>query len=125
MKTYARWLFGTAALFNISIALNLLVLRYWVVSPLMPLDPIRGTNVLFANFSGAFVGLFGIVYVLIAIDPAKYRLYIPLGAVGKLLAVACAAAAWLMGAVPWQMPATTGVDLVYAVLFFDYLRRTA
>jgi len=78
MRTYARWLFGTAAVFNL----------------------------------------------LVAGDPVTFRPYIHLGAVGKLLAVACTVWPWWIGAVPWTMLAPVGPDLIYALLFLDFLRRT-
>lgn len=124
MKTYARWLFGTSVVFNIAVALGLLVFRYLFPLPFMPLDPIGGTNLVFANFTGLLVGMFGIIYALIAIDPVKFRLYIPLGIAGKLLALVGVVVPWLGGAVPVQLPALGCIDLIYAILFFDYLRRT-
>jgi hypothetical protein len=124
MKSYARWLFGTAAFFNIAVALDLLVLRYWFPSPLLPLDPIHGTNLVLANLAGVLAGSFGYAYARIAGDPVRFRPYIHLGAIGKLLAVASAVWPWAVGAVPWQLPALTSLDLIYALLFFDYLRRT-
>jgi len=124
MRAYGRWLFGTAVVFNIAVALDLLLLRYWFPSPLLPLDPIGGTNLVLADFTGLLVGMFGIVYAAIAVDPVKFRLYIPLGIAGKLLAVVSTVVPWLMGAVRWKIPALTGIDLIYAALFFDFLRRT-
>jgi hypothetical protein len=124
MKSYARWLFGTSVIFNIAVALDVLILRHWFVTPFLPLDPIHGTNLVSAVFTGLLVGMFGIVYACIAFDPVRFRLYIPLGVAGKLLAVASTTVPWLLGAVPWNVPALTGLDLIYALLFFDYLRRT-
>ena len=59
MRTYARWLFGTAAFFNLLVGFNLLFLRYWLQTPLLPLDPIGGTNLVLANLAGLLVASFG------------------------------------------------------------------
>jgi hypothetical protein len=124
MKTYARVLFGTAALFNVLVGLNLVLLRYWFQSPALHLDPIGGTNLVLANLAGLLVISFGYAYARVAGDPVKFRPYIHLGAIGKLLAVAGTVWPWWIGAVPWKLPALVGIDLIYAVLFLDYLRRT-
>jgi hypothetical protein len=124
MRTYARWLFGTAAVFNLLVAFNLVFLRYWVQTPLLPLDPIAGTNLVLANLAGLLVASFGYAYARVAGDPVTFRPYIHLGAVGKLLAVACTVWPWWIGAVPWTMLAPVGPDLIYALLFLDFLRRT-
>lgn len=124
MKTYARWLFGTAAFFNLLVALDLLLLRHWFPSPLLPLDPIGGTNLVLANLAGVLIGSFGYAYARVAGDPVRYRPYIHLGAAGKLLAVGSTVWPWAIGAVSWKLPALVGLDLIYALLFLDYLRRT-
>ena len=124
MKIYARWLFGTAAFFNLLVGFNLVVLRYWVQTPLLHLDPISGTNLVLANLAGLLVGSFGYAYARVAADPVKFRPYIHLGAIGKLLALAGVVWPWWIGAVSWTLPALVSVDLIYAILFLDFLRRT-
>jgi len=124
MKIYAQWLFGTAAFFNLALALDLLFVRRWYASPLMPLDPTHGTNLVLANVAAVLIGSFGYCYARVAGDPARFRPYIHIGAIGKLLAVASAVVPALMHEVSWTLPALTSIDLVYAILFFDYLRRT-
>ena len=117
MKIYARWLFGSAAAFNVLVGLNLVVLRYWVHAPMLPLDPIAGTNLVLANLAGLLVCSFGYAYARVAGDPVKYRPYIHLGAIGKLLAVAGVVLPWWNGGVPWSLPALASIDLIYAALF--------
>jgi len=124
MRTYARWLFGTAAFFNLLVGFNLLFLRYWLQTPLLPLDPIGGTNLVLANLAGLLVASFGYGYARVAGDPVKFRPYIHLGAIGKLLAVIGVLWPWWIGAVSWKLPALASIDMIYAVLFLDYLRRT-
>ena len=123
MKSYARWLFGTAAAFNIAVGLALLWLRPQL-GPLLGLEPVEGTNLVIGNLAGLLVALLGCVYALIAADPPRYRPLIVLGAVGKLLAVVCVVLPWLRGEISASLPALAGGDVVYAALFLDYLRRT-
>ena len=69
MKTYARWLFGTAAAFNILVGLSLVFLR-----PLMQarlgIESAEGANLVFANLAGLLAALLGVIYALIAREPA-------------------------------------------------------
>lgn len=123
MTAYARRLFGIAAAFNFAAGAATVFLRSMLVSGLQ-LDPIRGSNIVIADLFGMFVALFGYAYLLIAINPARYRPYISFGAIGKLLAFACAIAGWLAGLVVWKLPALLSADLVFALLFLDYLRRS-
>jgi hypothetical protein len=123
MRSYARWLFGTAAVLNIAVGSGLLFLRPWL-GPLLRLDPIGGTNLVLANLAGALVLVFGAAYACAAADPAKYRSYIQLGAIGKPLAVAAVVWPWLAGAVSWTLPALALADVAYALLFCDFLRRS-
>jgi len=91
---------------------------------LLPLDPIGGTNLVLANLAGLLVASFGYDYARVAGDPVTFRPYIHLGAIGKLLAVAGVVWPWWIGAVSWKLPALVGIDLIYAILFLDFLRRT-
>jgi hypothetical protein len=119
----ARWLFGTAAVFNLAVAGALLFLRPWL-APLLKLDPMQGSNVVTHNLTACFVGLFGYGFALAAFDPLKYRPIIRLGAIGKLLAVACVAGPWLLGIIPAALPLFIMADLIYALVFIAFLRHT-
>jgi hypothetical protein len=123
MKTYARWLFGLAAAFNLAVGIALLFLRPMLL-PRLGFDPVTGSNIVNANLVGMFVALFGGCYLMVALDPVTYRPYIPVGAIGKLLAIACGVVPWLTGALSMKPPPLLAVDLVFALLFLDYLRRT-
>ena len=123
MRAYARWLFGTAAVLNIAVGGGLLFLRPWL-GPLLGFDPTGGTNLVLANLAGALVVAFGGAYACAAADPARYRTYIQLGTIGKLLAVAAVVWPWLAGAVSWTLPAPALADVAYALLFWDFLRRS-
>lgn len=123
MKRYGAWLFGMAAIVNLSVAIGFLVAP-GPIEALIGLDPVRGTNLVFLNFVAMVVGLFGYSYVRIALDPVRFRPQILIGALGKLLAELSALAPWLRGEITFLLPAVLLIDVVFALLFLDYLRRT-
>lgn len=123
MTRYAHWLFGTAALFNFIVGLGLLFLRPWL-GALIHFDPATGTNLVFVNFTGALVALFGFGYARVALNPLRYRPFIPFSIAGKSLAVLCTFYAWSVGAIAWRLPALVSADIVFALLYFDFFRRT-
>ncbi|HLY39115.1 MAG TPA: hypothetical protein VKU61_13815 [Candidatus Binatia bacterium] len=123
MESYARRLFGIAALANFLFAFVLLFLRP-VLASLVGLDPVAGTNRVFVYLTGTLVGAFGYAYLRVAGDPRRFRPFVELGAIGKLLAVTAATVPWLAGEIGWRLPFLIGGDLVFALLFIDYLRRT-
>jgi hypothetical protein len=116
-------LFGTAALFNFAVAGGLLFLRPQL-TPLLALEPASGSNLLLLYMTIAFIALFGYAYACVARDRVRYRPYIALGAIGKLMMVAVTALTWLSGAIGAQLPSLAAGDLLFAALFIQYLRRT-
>lgn len=123
MHSYARRLFGTAAVLNFAVATSLLFLRPQV-GPLIGLDPVAGTNAVFLYLTAFMIGTFAYAYLRIAQDPTRFRPFVELGVIGKLLAVVAVTWPWLAGEVTWQLPLLLSGDLVFALLFVDYLRRT-
>ena len=123
MHAHARALFTTAAAANFGVALGLLFLRPQL-GPLLGLDPAGGTNIVFFYLAATMIGVFGYAYLRVAGDPRRYRPFIELGVIGKLVAVAAATLPWLAGEVSWQLPLLISGDLVFVLLFVDYLRRT-
>ena len=121
--SYARTLFGVAAFFNFAAAGALLFLRP-AFGPRVGLAPIAGTNLVFVYMTAFLIATFGWAYARVAQDPRRFRPFIELGAIGKLLAVAAATGPWLAGEIGWQLPFVVGGDLVFALLFIDFLRRT-
>jgi len=113
---YARKLFGNAAMFNFVVALALLFLRPWL-APLVRLDPVAGTNLVFVYLSAMLIGVFGYMYL-------RFRTFIELGVIGKLLAVGAVTWPWLAGDIGWQLPLLVSGDVVFALLFIGFLRRT-
>jgi hypothetical protein len=102
-----------------------IILAWNRLAPLLQLDPVYGANLWLVYFAGSMIGLFGVVYLLIAHDPRTYRPCIAILAAGKTLAFACALAVWLAGASSARLSLLLSADIVLAALFVDYLRRTA
>lgn len=123
MVTYARWLFAIAAIVNLSTGLGLLVLRSRFMHA-AGLDPVSGTNIALLNFTGAMIALFGYGYARIAVDPKTFRPLVHIGILGKLLAFACVTLPWLAGTISVRLPALLSIDVIFAAVFADYLRRT-
>jgi hypothetical protein len=120
---HARSLFGIAAAFNFAVAASVLFLRPWI-GPLFQLDPATGTNLVNINIAGVLIACFGWAYVCVARDPVRYRPNISFGIIGKLGVAIATFTPWLTGAIGWRVPALAAVDLVFAALFADFLRRT-
>jgi len=118
----APWLFGAAATFNLTVGLALLLLRPWL-SPLLRLDPISGTNLILFYLAVGLIIMFGYSYALVARDPVRYRPYVSLGAIGKLIGAASVLIPWLAGAVSWRLAPLASGDLTFAVMFLVYLRQ--
>jgi hypothetical protein len=118
----APWLFGAAAVFNFTVGLGFLFDRPQLAS-LLSLDAITGTNMVVFNLLWGFVVLFGYAFVRVAHDPRRFRLYISLGIIGKLIAVIIVIVGWLEGQAPWTVPAIAGGDVFFAALFLLYLRN--
>ena len=122
-RVYARALFGTAAFFNVSTALAFLFLRHRL-APVVGLDPVAGTNLVFLYVAALLVATFGYAYLRVAQDPERFRAFVELGVIGKLLAVAAVGWLWTTGEIGGQFPLLVSADLVFALLFLDFLRRT-
>jgi hypothetical protein len=123
LRTYAAWLFGIAAAANIAVAATMVVFERWV-GRVMRFDPVTGTNVTFFAFAALMIALFGYCYLQIARDPVRYRPLVPVGAMGKLLAFVGSALPWAAGITGPRIPLLIAGDVVFAILFLDFLRRT-
>jgi hypothetical protein len=124
MRSYARGLFGLAAVANLAVACVFLFAKAPLVA-LLGLDPITGTNLVFVNLAAVLIAAFGYGYARIAADPVVFRPLIHLGAAGKLAAVAVAAIGALQNPHALRLAILIGGDAIFAALFLDYLRRTA
>ena len=123
MKTYAHWLFGLAAAFNALVGLAMLLGRP-LLGPMLGLAPLVGTNIAIANLAAGLILTFAYAYLRVAMDPVRFRPFIGLAVIGKLLAVACVVWPWLAGDIDARLPRLVAGDFVFALLFADYLRRT-
>ena len=123
MKTYGRWLFGVAAAFNTLVGLGFLSARAQL-DPILGLTVAGGTNVVFVDLCAGFIILFGYAYLRAAIDPVRFRPFIGLGVIGKLMAVAVVLGLFAAHVIDARLPLLVGGDLVFALPFADYLRRT-
>lgn len=118
-NSYTRKLFISAACFNVLAGLPLLVaLR--PVAALLGLQ-VTPTATLFIQLTTCLVVVFGWVYWMIARDPLRYRPYILLGLILKVLFVSVVYGHWLVGNIPWPLPAVAAGDIVFALLFWRYL----
>jgi len=123
VNAYARILFSVAAAFNFLIAGAVLFARPALLA-MLELDPATGTNLVFVTITAAMIACFGYSYACIAYDAQKYRVYVSLGIIGKLLVVGTVCWLWRSGAVSSRLPALASGDLIFAALFVDYLRRS-
>lgn len=117
-----RTLFAVAAVYNLLAALPLLVAGE-TVGRLIGMEPLP-TPTLFVQISLITVLLFGWAYWQVSRDPAYYRPYITLGIIGKLIFVAVIFAHWAMGNTNGALPTLAAGDIVFAALFWRYLKRT-
>lgn len=122
MRTHARWLMGTAALFNWSVVLAFLFFNEQLTL-LLGLDPSTGTNLAMRDLALVLIATFGGAYFFAALEPVRGRPYIVLGAIGKALAALTVYAHWTLGHIGWQLPALLVGDVIYSLLFIHLLRR--
>jgi hypothetical protein len=120
---YGRCLFGIAAILNFSVAGLMLLGPSWTMA-MLGLDITAGFNSFFVYFTDAMITLFGYCYLRIAINPHSYRVLIPVGVVGKLFAEGSALWSWFEGTAPARLPAVMSLDVLFALLFLDYLWRS-
>ncbi len=123
MKTYARWLFGTAAVFNIAVGLAVVFLRP-VMAARLGMEAAAGADLVLENLAGLLAAMIGVIYWMISREPERYRPLILLSVLGKGLAVAMVMIPYGRGEIGPQLPLLVMGDLIYATLFLDYLRRT-
>ena len=114
-------LFRIGAAFNVLVGLPMLV-AWPTAAALLGVTTPRSV---YTDLDGAIVAMFGWVYWRIAEDPVGCRSYVLLGIVGKLTFVAVIYANWALGRAPAALAALVTADLVFAILFARWLRRTA
>lgn len=116
----ARILFTVAAFFNFSVGIVFLFampqLANFIGMTPLPSDPV------FLHFGAVVVLAFGWGYLQVAFDPVVNRPIIKLGVVAKLLVVLAGFSDWLLGYTNGAFPSVLVADIVFVVLFSNYLR---
>jgi hypothetical protein len=79
----------------------------------------------YASMVGAFVGLFGAVYAVLARQPRIDRAIVAVAAVGKASAVVIVVVCWLLGELPVRAVLLMGGDLAFAAVFAWWLLAPA
>ena len=113
-------LFLVAAIFNWLVGGSLLF-TYPLTAKLLGLT---GPPDVFFHIVAGIVTLFGFVYWLIWRDADRYRPFIGLGAIAKLVFVVAIYAHWLTGSASGMLALLVTADLIFAVLFFQNLRAS-
>ncbi|HVN43574.1 MAG TPA: hypothetical protein VMT50_12385 [Steroidobacteraceae bacterium] len=116
-----RALFTAAAAFNVLVGVPMLV-AYPLVASLLGLE---GPPTVWYHIAAAIVLIYGYAYACVARDPHRYRPYVVLGILGKLSFVAAIYGHWVAGSASGRCALLVTVDLLFAILFFAYLRAEA
>jgi hypothetical protein len=114
----ARPLFSIAALFNFAVGVPMLV-AYPVVARVLQL---KGKPTVWFHVAAAVVLVFGYAYWCVARDPVRFRPYVLLGIIGKLAFVVAIYGHWIAGSASGRSAMLVTVDLIFALLFFAYMR---
>lgn len=114
-----RRMFVSAAWYNWAVA-GICGLAYRPLFPALGITPMPIPALWFHLFLAA-VALFGYIYYRVSRDLTQTVL-VELGAIGKLLVFGIIFGYWVAGIASWHLLALGSVDLVYTVLFVDFLR---
>jgi hypothetical protein len=121
-RVYDRVLFAVAALWNLGAAMMLVFNPDFLLARLNIAD--TSARVLARSFASS-VTSWGIGYALIAIDQTRFRNFAWLGLISKTLFFIIYAAAFFSGQISPAAFAPAVVDLVFAILFAEFLWRTS
>ncbi len=123
MTIAPRPFFSLAALFNFAIAVPLLLATPWVGEVMeFNLNP---SGQMFLRLIAAVAIAFGWAYWMIGVDPVRYRPYLVLGGVLKVVLASFFYGAWLSGIIGWKFPLLVTGDFIFAALFWQFARQTA
>lgn len=117
----AKPLFTVAAIFNVAVGLCIL-LGYGALAPWFGFPPRPDVWI---HIVACAVLVFGYVYWRIALDPVRFREYVMLGIVGKLTFVVVIYGHFMAGDATAALAVLVTGDLLFAVLFGAYLRRSS
>ena len=121
MRTrYARRVFAAAGFFNIVVGTSMFL------APLLTMRLLgiaRPQSPLFMDMASWLILVLGTGYCLTALNPERNRDLMLVGAIGKLLVLPLMLTAWRRGEVGLSGVVAGSADLVFALLFFDVMRR--
>lgn len=117
---YAARVFAVAGIFNVVVGLSGLLVPDLVLPVIAVARP---ENPLFMQLAFGLILLLGIGYWLIAWHPERNHDLMLLGALGKLFVFPFMLWAWSRGNAGLHAVGAGFGDLVFALLFFDVLRR--
>jgi hypothetical protein len=124
MVKVGKYLFLTAAGFNFLVGLAMLFGRS-ILDQLVPTNPVIGTNLLVTDFAACLSIAFGLVFIVISMDPVRYRPFIVVSIISKLMAVAVAAFFLIVhGAENWQAPSLAVSEFFFMCSFWRYYSTT-
>ncbi|HEY8461408.1 MAG TPA: hypothetical protein VIM99_13555 [Blastocatellia bacterium] len=119
-EAYDRTLFAVAAAWNLGAAATLIFNPDFLLTRLNIGDP--DARLLARSFASS-VTTWGIGYALVAYDRKRFRDFAWLGAISKTIFFTVYAAAFAGKRIPFPAFIPALVDLVFAILFVEFLRR--
>lgn len=120
-RRYDRALFAVAAAWNLGAAATLLFRPDFLLARLGVTD---GAARLLARSLASSAATWGLGYALVALDARRFRVLAWLGAISKTLFALVYAAAFLARQISFAAFLPGLVDLAFALLFAEHLRRT-
>jgi hypothetical protein len=121
-EVYDKILFAMAAAWNLGAAATLVFNPDFLLARLSVNDP--GARFLARSFASS-VTTWGIGYALVAFDRKRFRDFAWLGAISKAIFFTVYAAAFFGGRISFAAFIPALVDLIFAILFAEFLRRTS
>ncbi|MBD5804030.1 hypothetical protein AZOA_34730 [Azoarcus sp. Aa7] len=115
-----RLMFRLAGIFNIAVAVPLWIAPV-ALSKLFGFEPVP-VDILYTDLFAVLAITFGIGYWRVGADPVRNRAIVEMGILGKLLVVLVGYQHFLAGATSLPFAALVTGDLVWAALFWRYLR---
>ena len=115
-------LFWAAAFFNIAVGIPLFIAPDFMAATtgtVLPADPSL------MKVTGSLIICFGIVYAIVAGNPARYRPIVWAGVMGKLGVALIYMPAWFQGSVSPGTILVTLCDIGFAAVFLYFLFRPA
>lgn len=121
-EVYDRSLFAVAAAWNLGAATMLIFNPDFLLARLAVNDE---NARLLARSLASSVTTWGIGYALVAINRKRFRDFAWLGAISKTIFFTVYAAAYFGGRISFSAFIPALLDLVFAILFIEFLRRTS